>query len=818
MSNTLKIIYRRLVIDYSLVTLIILALVFGWLFSYVGDFRMDASADALLLEGDVDLKISRDLSKRYAVRDFLFVAFTPDQDLFSDSSLHIIAALRDELRHLELTDSVTSLLDVPLVRQIEGPLSKLAENYRTLESADVDKDKAREELVSSPVYKELVISLDGNTTALQVYLKSDGELAQLSQRRSLLLQKLALSDTERIELQGLEARYVELKDRVSRMHHDYIVAIRDIMDRYKDFGSLYLGGVTMISDDMVSFIKNDLLIFGIGVLVFLVMMLSFIFRRLRWVLLPMLSCVYAGTLMVGLLGFAGWAVTVISSNFIALMLIITMSMNIHLVVRYRQLSLDLPDLDQRQLVLETVRAMVWPCLYTALTTIVAFASLLISGIKPVIDFGWMMTAGLSVTFVTTFLLFPALLSLLPKIGGVTEEPIMRLMPVLSAFTVRHGNVILVTALLLLLLALFGISKLQVENSFISYFGKDTEIYRGLKLIDEKLGGTTTLDILLKFEDEAEVVDDLDSDFGEFDLGAFDDQADSDEDYWFTPAKLERIKAVHDYLERLPAIGKVLSLASIIRIGEDINQGEFNAFELAIAAKRMPAEMKAAMIDPYVSIADNEARISLRVMDSMEDLRRNELLEQIRDHLADGLQIRQDSFVISGLMVLYNNMLQSLFKSQILTLGVVMFAIFLMMMLLFRSWPLAAIGIIPNFLAAIFILGFMSLLGLPLDMMTITVAAITIGIAVDNSIHYLYRFRQEFAIHGDYVTTLHYCHRTIGRAVFYNAITIIIGFSILALSNFVPTVYFGLLTALAILVALLAALTLLPRLILAVKPF
>ena len=572
---------------------------------------------------------------------------------------------------------------------------------------------------------------------------------------------------------------------------------------------------------MVTFIKNDLLVFGIGVFVFLVVMLSIIFRKPRWVILPLLSCAFAGTLMIGLLGLVGWNVTVISSNFISLMLIITMSMNVHLVVRYRQLRNDLPDFNQQDLVMEMASKMVWPCFYTALTTIMAFGSLVVSGIKPVIDFGWMMTIGLTVTFVTTFLLFPALLVLMKK-PELEQDKLdgFQMMHTLSVFTVNHGNKILLLSVVLVVVSGIGISKLEVENSFIDYFSKDTEIYRGLKLIDDKLGGTTSLDIILKFEEEpeeelsgdlADEEDDFNFDFGG---GAEGDPA----DYWFTPDKLDDVKKIHDYLEGLPAVGKVLSLASLIRVGEDVNQGEFDAFELAIVYKRMPEDLKSSMIDPYISIEDNEARINLRILDSLENLRRKELLEQIHSDLTGKLGFSEDRIAISGLLVLYNNMLQSLFKSQILTLGVVMVGIALMLLVLFRSVPLAIIGIIPNILAAGIILGLMGWFRIPLDMMTITIAAITIGIAVDNSIHYIYRFREEFARKQDYIETLHYCHANIGKAVFYTAVTIIVGFSILVMSNFIPTIYFGLLTAFAMLVAFFAALTLLPKLILIWEPF
>ena len=575
----------------------------------------------------------------------------------------------------------------------------------------------------------------------------------------------------------------------------------------------------MIADDMITFIKKDLIIFGIGVFLFLIIMLTIIFRKLRWVLLPLVSCFYAGLLMIGLLGLVGWNVTVISSNFISLMLIITMSMNVHLIVRYRQLHKDFPNFSQHELVLNTTSKMVWPCFYTALTTIMAFSSLVVSGIKPVIDFGWMMTIGLSVTFLTSFILFPSILILLPKTNdeSLTREE-FQFTPRLASVTEKYGNNILIISLIFSVISVYGITRLQVENSFINYFSNDTEIYKGLRLIDEKLGGTTPVDILLNLEDP-EIIenDEKDEDFEDFDA-LFSTFEEEQEKVWFTPERIEKVKEIHDYLESLPAIGKVLSLASIIRVGEQINEGEFDAFELAIVSKRMPIELRESMIKPYLSEENNEVRISVRILDSLKDLRRKELLEKIKNDLTKKIGIDEDKIKITGILVLYNNMLQSLFKSQILTLCVVMIGIGFMLVVLFRSLQLAIIGIIPNLFAAAIILGLMGLLKIPLDMMTITIAAITIGIAVDNSIHYIYRFREEFPKTKNYISTMHYCHANIGKAVFYTASTIIIGFSILVLSNFIPTIYFGLLTAFAMFIALFAALTLLPKLILIFRPF
>lgn len=814
--------YDWMVLDRPVLVLLLLGGLILYFSYYAKDFDLDASADSLLLENDKDLRQYRELTARYGTSEFLFVAFAPKDDLFSEHTRATIAAMRDDFRKVGMIDSVVSVVDVPLLKQAEGKLSDVAKNYRTLAAADIDLVKAKEELLNSPLFNELIISKDGATTAMMLTLKIDPEYQDLSMRRNeLILSKYegGLTDEAKLELEQVTAAYDAAKDRYDAAIHETIKETRAIMDHYRQEGDLYLGGVPMIADDMITFVKNDLAVFGSCIFVFLVGMLFIIFREIRWVALPLGACLLAVWFMIGLLGFTGWRVTVISSNFISLMLIITISMNIHLAVRYRQLSWDFQELDQKQLVSRTVRMMFWPCFYTATTTMVGFGSLVTSNIKPVIDFGWMMTVGLGVTLILSFLLFPAVLVMLGKSAGSdTENSKVPFTAMLARFSERHGNVIIAAAVALAIIAAFGVSRLRVENSFVNYFSEDTEIHRGLKLIDDKLGGTTSLDIVVKFPETvpedpaAEEPDEFDEMFGEIEV----DKA----DYWFSPEKIDLIKGIHDYLEGLPAVGKVRSLASTIRIAEDLAHGqEFDTFELAIINKRLPEALRAEMLTPYISIEHDEARVNLRVKDSLKDLRRKELLEQIRSDLEGRFGLTPDNMQISGLLVLYNNMLQSLYQSQIMTLGIVILGIWLMLLVLFRSLPLSIIGIIPNILSALIILGLMGLLGIPLDMMTIMISSITLGIAVDNSIHYIYRFRQELDRHGrDYSKTLYYCHASIGRGIFYTVITIVVGFSILVLSNFIPTISFGLLTALAMLIALVAALTLLPKLILMWRPF
>jgi len=815
--------YSRFILANPVVVLVVILLICIASAYNTKDFKLDASADSLLLEGDEGLRIFRESSERFGIQDFLFVTFIPDEDLFADSSLEHISNLGEELSKLPLVESVVSLVNVPLVKNAGSRLSDVAKNYKTLNDPEVDRSAAKEELLASPIYSNLIISDDAKMTALQLNLKNDlVYLEQQKEKNRLLIKRSqqGLNAEEKRELEIALEKYDDLKQGFDESNHENIRSIREIIGKYQQYGELHLGGLTMIADDMITYIKKDLIVFGIGVFTFLVLMLSIIFRMARWVVLPLSSCLIAGLIMIGLLGYTGWQVTVISSNFISLMLILTMSMNVHLIVRYRQLRTDYPDMSQSQLVMDMSSRMVWPCLYTALTTMIGFGSLVVSEIKPVIDFGWMMVIGLMVTFLVSFTFFPSLLVLMDKPGSTASDGEQTpFTGILARLTENKGQLIILVAMVLAMLSLLGISKLKVENSFINYFSKGTEIYRGLQQIDQKLGGTTPLDIIIKFDPVEEYGEATNTEFSELDdlFGEFEsDPADA----WFTSYKIDLIRGVHNYMDNIHAVGKVLSLASMISLAEDLNDGEeFDAFELAIIYKRITPELKQSIIDPYISIDDNEARISTRVQDSLPDLRRNELLNTITSDLESRFNLASDDYEVTGLMVLYNNMLQSLFRSQIMTLGVVMTGIALMLCVLFRSVPLAIIGIIPNILAAAIILGLMGLFNIPLDMMTITISAITIGIAVDNSIHYIYRFREEFPRHEqNYISTMHYCHANIGKAVFYTAITIIIGFSILVFSNFIPTIYFGVLTALAMLIALLAALTLLPRLILYFKPF
>ncbi len=778
----------------SIFVLIIIALLtFGY---YSKDFRLDASSETLLIEGDPDLKYLTEINERYGFKDFLILTYTPNERMVSETSINNLLSLKYKLQSLDWVHSVVTLLDVPLLNSSDAPLQERLKNFTTLKDEDVDKERGYAEILNSPVFRNFVISEDGNTSGIIVYLKKDETLKQL---------------------QGKNTKEIGIyKDNLKKKNHENIIQIREVIKSYQDVAKIYLGGIPMIADDMMSFIKSDIIVFGLGVLLFIIATLWVVFRKLIWIIVPISSCFFSVLIMMGLLGIIGWKVTVISSNFIALMLILTMAMNIHMSTRFLQLRNDFPNLKNFEIISMTTRKMFWPILYTALTTICAFLSLIFSGIKPIIDFGWMMTFGLTTSFIITFTLLPTLLNFVSNNNiKVKKNNDSKITYFFGKISINNKKTIFIFTGLIIILSVIGISRLEVENSFINYFNKNTEIYKGMKLIDEKLGGTTPLEVILKFptkEEQEEIENDEFEDWSE-------EENQDDKKYWFTKDKIDKIKKVHNYLDGLPAVGKVLSFSSIIEVATQLNNNKpLGTLEMGVLYSKIPVSIKKEIIDPYISIKDNEARVSLRIIDSQDGLRRNDLINQINYDLKNKLELKEDEFKLAGVLILFNNLLQSLFKSQILTLGLVMIGIFFMFMVLFKNIKLSLIGIVPNFIAAFFILGIIGLLGIPLDMMTITIAAITIGIAVDNSIHYIYRFKEEFEKNKNYDKTLKLCHSTVGVAILNTSITIVFGFSILVFSKFIPTIYFGVFTGIAMLLAMVSVLTLLPSLILINKPF
>ena len=792
------------------------------------EFKLDASADTLLLENDPDLKYLREINKKYGSEEFFILTYEPKSKI-NIQSINELEKFVNKINNLQWVSKTISIINAPLLQSSDEPLMDRIKNLKYITNPEIKFDVALNELVKSPVYKNLIISEDAKTLGIVVYLKDNQEyLKQISDKSMMLTvqNERQLNNEEKNKLKKINTEIEKLKKRQGELISTYNQTIKDLIKNQSQFADIRLSGIPMIADDMITFIKNDIVIFGIGVFAFIIFILWIVFKNLKWVSFPLINCFASILIMVGFLGGLNWKVTVISSNFIALMLILTISMNIHYLVRYIQLQNEFPKLKLLDLVIKTSSNIFYPILYAVLTTICAFMSLVFSDIKPVIDFGWMMTYGLLVSFSLSFLLLPSLILIFNPSTSITfKEKKSKFANLLAKISINFPISVYLSALFLICFSIYGISNLKVENSFINYFSSKTEIHKGMKNIDQKLGGTTPLEIILKFKKPvATETKEEDSFLGASDkkddfLGEDNEKKLNDKyKYWFTRDKIDKIIEIHNYLENNPYIGKVLSFSSILNIAESLNKGKpLGSLEMGVLYDKLPLDIRKNIIEPYISVKDDEARISMRIKDSNPELRRKDLINTIDNDLQTKFLLSKDEYKITGVLVIFNNLLQSLFDSQIKTLGIVMFAIFVMFLILFKSITYSLIGTIPNFIAAFFVLGFIGFLNIPLDMMTITIAAITIGIAVDNSIHYIYRFREEKEKLQTNEKIIDICHHTVGKAIISTSITIVFGFSILGFSNFIPTIYFGLFTGMAMITALVLVLTLLPRLLIQFAP-
>jgi len=814
--------YKKLLNFPKLILLGLIVILLGSLY-FSKNFKLDASADTLLLENDPDLKYLREVNERYGSEEFFILTYEPKAIINKDSVLELEKFVT-KINELNWVSKTISIVNAPLLQSTNEPLMKRIKNLKYITSPNVDFETAIKELTSSPIYKNLIISEDSKTFGIVVYLKENKKYLDLISKKSRLLENNNPNESVLVDLKSTNKKLDKEKKKQGDLISSYNQEIKNLIAEQNQSANIRLSGIPMIADDMITFIKNDIVVFGFGVFVFIIFILWAVFRNLKWVAFPLVNCFSSILIMVGFLGALQWKVTVISSNFIALMLILTISMNIHYLVRYIQIKNENENATPIELVIKTSSNIFYPIFYAVLTTICAFMSLVFSDIKPVMDFGWMMTYGLLVSFALSFLLLPSLILVFnPKVSVQIREKKSKFAELLAYISTQFPKLVYSLSVFLIIFSIYGISKLKVENSFINYFSSKTEIYKGMKNIDEKLGGTTPLEIILKFKKTSAVNKEDDflgsavkkNDYlGEDKQQAFDEKY----KYWFTRDKIDKIISVHKYLEQNQNIGKVLSFSSILDVAESLNNGKkLGSLEMGILYDKLPQDIKKNIINPYISVQNDEARISMRILDSKPNLRRKDLIEKIQSDLQTKFLFKQDEFKITGVLVIFNNLLQSLFDSQIKTLGIVMLGIFLMFLILFRSLTYSLIGTIPNFIAAFFVLGFIGALNIPLDMMTITIAAITIGIAVDNSIHYIYRFRQEVKERKNKNDAVYICHHTVGKAIISTSVTIVFGFSILGFSNFIPTIYFGLFTGLAMITALILVLTLLPRLLIQFAP-
>lgn len=787
--------FKNIVLVYPVKVLLFTLLIVSFFGYGATKLEIDASSETILLENDSDLLFAREVSKKFETQNMLVIAFKPNEPMLSENNQNIINKMSNELLKLKQIDSINSILNVPLFQSTDKTLKELIANMPTLSNTKPDLKKVKNEFLTSPLYKNSLVSQDFKTTAIVLNLKDDEILS---------------TNKEKAKIQ---------RDRLRVENHQFIENIRTVLKKYENSGKLFLGGVNMISDDLIGFVKNDLFVFGSALLLILILVLWATFRELRWVVLPVVISASSIVSTSGLLGFFGWEVTVISSNFVSLQLIITLAIVLHLIVRYRELVHLHPNFSQKELVFKTIISKLSPTFFAILTTIVGFASLMFSDILPIINLGWMMSGGIAISLVLAFIIFPALLVMLP-ITKLDIKNKKKFAPtkIMSNWVENYGKVILVVSTGIIIFSLSGSAKLIVENSFINYFRPSTEIYKGMEIIDAQLGGTTPLDIVVKFIDKKEKKVISSEDDFEDDFEAEFEEEENSSQYWFTPEKMQFIMKIHDYLENKKEIGSVQSFGTTLKLGRILNDGkDLDSFALALLYNKLPEEFRKIIISPYIHVDNNEIRFSTRIIDSNKELRRDDFIKEIQQDLEKMIDPKIATFRQSNLMVLYNNMLQSLFSSQIVTLGFVVILLFIMFLLIFKNLPIALIAITANVVSISVIFGFMGWLNIPLDLMTITIAAISLGIGVDDTIHYIHRFYEELEEDGDYIKAMHRSHNSVGYAMYYTSFAIMLGFSILVLSNFMPTIYFGFLTMLAMLMALLGALLLLPKLIIMFKP-
>ena len=810
--------YQKVILKYPLTILILLFISILSFATYATKLEIDASAETLLLDDDKDLAFARTVEKRFESDDILILVYKPKQGLLSKVSLEVLAQISEELEELPKVKSVDSILNVPLLFSPIREVDDLIHDTRTLQSKDINLSLAKQEFLKSPLYKESLVNKDFTLSSILIHLQDDPKYRILLEERNTLRHQQNRTKKEEKKLKEATYAFKKYRDAQRLVENENIIQIRALMSKYEDKATFFLGGVEMISNDIVGFVKSDLLIYGSILILLLILVLGVVFRKPQWIVLPILICTLSVLAITSSLGFFGWEITVISSNFIALQLIITISIVLHLIVRYEELLSLYPRASSQRLILLTMLSKSIPTFFAILTTIAGFSSLLFSHIHPIINLGWMMSAGITLSLIISFIVFPTVLMLLSKTVPLQKKVSAFSLPTWSTnIVLADKKSIFIVTLLAILFSVTGASQLIVENSFINYFKKDTNIYKGMKVIDQELGGTTPLDVILTFAED----NTIDVVVEEEEEDSFEDEFNSLENkdqYWFTEEKLILIKKVHDYLAKLAQIGNVQSFATLLDTAKILNHGKnLDSVEIAILYQTLPQKYREIILSPYVNIEHNQARFSTRIVDSNENLRRDELLKKINSDLTTMINPNIATVKLSNLMVLYNNMLQSLFKSQITTLSLVLLILFLMFLALFRSVKLTLIALIVNIIPIGIIFGFMGWLHIPLDIMTITIAAIAMGIGVDDTIHYIHRFKDEFRKDKIYTKVIQRTNFGVGNAMYYTSLTVIIGFSILVLSNLIPTIYFGLLTMLVMAAALISNLILLPKLLLLIKP-
>jgi predicted RND superfamily exporter protein len=772
----------------TVVCVLVLTLCLGWFVQY---FKIDASADTLLVKDNKLYIQSQIMNERFSPDEFILLAYEPkNSDVFSDKTFEDLQVLTEKLKTLPRVRSVTHILNVPLLSQMSSLDPKLKPEQWTWQSKQFSYEQMRKIFDQHPIFTDLLVNQKMSATSIQIVFKQHAELAEIeSQIISIDKKRLTdkFTDEDKTKVEQLKLQADPIRQELNKQREKEINQIYEFADTVKADANVYLGGSYVLGHQLINIIRADLKLFGSAIGLAICIMLFILFRSWRWVIIPIACCAISVIMTMGLFGIFDLRTTVISSNFIALQLILTLAICVHLIVQYRQLANDDEQATQAELVSATLREKIKPCFYAGITTSVGFGSLIFSGIQPVVSFGWMMIIAMFVSIALSLIFLPALLCLFSRSQKAAPSKLsQQFIQWVSGITLNHSGKVMGLFVVVTAIAILGLFRLTVENSFLNYFAEDTQVHQELTFIDQQFGGSTPFDIII----------DIPADMQKKDLA-------------LSAKSIQQLQVAQTILKQYPASGNTTSVVNFTELAMKLNQGRpLTEYELTAIYRLVDENLRETLLGSYFSLEHQQLRLSSRVKDSTEGFNRKEYLENLRHDLeANG--IAKDQYQFTNLFVLYQDILQRLFTSQILTLGLVYIALLLVMWVLFKRLSVALVALVPNIICTLLILAVMGYANIPLDLMTITIAAIAMGIAVDDTIHFVHHYLHGHSTPKDAAEKAYF---SVGYAMLFTTVIICVGFALLAFSDFVPSMLFGLLTALAMIIALVTDLTLLPAML------
>ena len=755
-------------------------------------FKIDASADTLLTKNNAAYLKTREINRDFTPEEFLIVAYgAREKTVLEPTHIEAIGNLVDELKGLERVKSVTSLVNVPLLsaRPLDQIMAKPLET--TIEKNNYSQSELESIFKDHPLYQNLVLSKDHRYAAIQVQFRKNPELTGLHNKLLALDKKqldgASLTDQEQQDYDAYKARATTLEAELNGQRAGEFEKIQAIAHKYSDKADIHFGGAHVLGQELIQIVKSDLKTFGLMTLAIVSVVLLLFFRSLRWLAIIFACCAIPVTITTGLLALLDLRATVISANFIAVQVVLTIAMLVHLVTHLLESQREQPEKSLYRSLLDTMTDKAKPTLYAALTTSIGFVSMVFTDIQPVIDLGWMMLCATLVSASVVLTGFPAFCLALWR---SKVPPAIWRMNWLSRTIVampRWKAVVIPGTVIVGVVCSIAATGVTVENSFINYFDKDTETYQGLKVIDQNLGGTTPLDVIYHVppqKQKSAVVLSSDS--------------------------VQALGTITRSLESAKGMGRVLSVYDFTELARNINEKPLTEYELDALYKLVDKEIRQNLVGSYFDPETNRLRVSARIVDTTEGLNRQTLLQNIKQQFKEhGVPLEQVEF--ANLFVVYKSLLAKLFDSQILMLGIVLPCMLLALMVLFRSITAALITMVPNLIALVVFFGLIGFLGIPLDFMTITIAAISLGIATDDAVHFVVRYQNRIN-QGDADNALADTSQYVGRAVFITTVVIICGFLAVCLSDFVPTRLFGAFTALVLATSFASTVLIIPALL------